>query len=240
MVKSLPGVTPKPRFGLNLDSTDTTQIHTGTHTPRTHTHSTMSDMVSDDTGETADLYRPSQVNTHTVEDKRPLCQLVSKRTLRQSGERLPESRCFVEDKRPLCQLSSKRLEEKWHTWYSTALSLYTHNKQTHTGTHTHTPRTHAHIKKRATPGPVQTISSQYTRSRHTHTDTHTPRTHTHILNNERRAWVNPKAMRVYSHLLVERPSEERGGLWEIVCVYVLLDWHVLTALLKNTTTAHLL
>ena len=36
-------------------------------------------------------------------------------TLRQSGERLPESRCFVEDKRPLCQLSSKRLEDNWHS-----------------------------------------------------------------------------------------------------------------------------
>ena len=74
------------------------------------------------------------------EDKRPLCQLSSKRsednwnsgllsstkqrlsgvglpvgrkwlTLRQSGERLPESRCLVEDKRSLCQLSSKRLED---------------------------------------------------------------------------------------------------------------------------------
>ena len=79
-----------------------------------------------------------------VEDKRPLCQLSSKRlednwhsgllsytkqrlygvrlpvgrkwlTLRQSGERLPESRCFEEDKRPLCQLSSKRLEDNWHS-----------------------------------------------------------------------------------------------------------------------------
>ena len=29
-------------------------------------------------------------------------------TLRQSGERLPESRCFVENKRLLCQLSSTR------------------------------------------------------------------------------------------------------------------------------------
>jgi len=36
-------------------------------------------------------------------------------TLRQSGERLPESRCFVEDKRPLCQLSSKRLEDNWQS-----------------------------------------------------------------------------------------------------------------------------
>jgi len=25
------------------------------------------------------------------------------------------SRCFVEDKRPLCQLSSKRLEDNWHS-----------------------------------------------------------------------------------------------------------------------------
>jgi len=36
-------------------------------------------------------------------------------TLRQSGERFPESRCCVEDKRPLCQLSSKRLEDNWHS-----------------------------------------------------------------------------------------------------------------------------
>ena len=31
---------------------------------------------------------------------------------------------FVEDKRPLCQLSSKRLEEKWHNWNSTARFLH--------------------------------------------------------------------------------------------------------------------
>jgi len=36
-------------------------------------------------------------------------------TLRQSGERLPESRCVVEDKRPLCQLSSKRSEDSWQS-----------------------------------------------------------------------------------------------------------------------------
>jgi len=44
-----------------------------------------------------------------------VCQLPSKRlediTPRQSGERLPESRCFLEDKGLLCQLSSKRLEQ---------------------------------------------------------------------------------------------------------------------------------
>jgi len=35
--------------------------------------------------------------------------------LRQLGEPLPESRCFVEDKRPLCQLSSKRSENNWQS-----------------------------------------------------------------------------------------------------------------------------
>jgi len=43
--------------------------------------------------------------------------------LRPTGSRTPDSRCFVEDKRPLCQLSSKRLKEKWHNWYSTARFL---------------------------------------------------------------------------------------------------------------------
>ena len=41
-------------------------------------------------------------------------------SLRQSGERLPDSRCFVEDKGPLCQLSSKRLDHNWHNWYRTS------------------------------------------------------------------------------------------------------------------------
>ena len=48
------------------------------------------------------------------QDKRPLCQLSSKRLedhLRPTGSRAPDSRCFVEDTRSLCQLSSKRLED---------------------------------------------------------------------------------------------------------------------------------
>jgi len=36
-------------------------------------------------------------------------------TLRQSGERLPESRCYLENKSPLCQWSSKHLEDNWHS-----------------------------------------------------------------------------------------------------------------------------
>jgi len=83
-------------------------------------------------------------NVPGVEDKRPLCQLSSKRLednwhsgllsytkhrlsggrspdcrrvnhLRPTGSRTPDSRCFVEDKRPLCQLSSRGLEDNWHS-----------------------------------------------------------------------------------------------------------------------------
>jgi len=99
----------------------------GCHGLSTHTHATLHTLST---------------KACPVEDKRPLCQLSSKRlnekwhnwyntalflytTLPHSGERLSRSRCFVEDKRPLCQLSSKRLNEKWHNWYSTALFLYT-------------------------------------------------------------------------------------------------------------------
>jgi len=45
----------------------------------------------------------------SVEDNRPPLA-----AYRESGERLPESRCFVEGKRSLCQLSSKRSEDNWH------------------------------------------------------------------------------------------------------------------------------
>ena len=37
---------------------------------------------------------------------------------------LPESRCFVEDKRPLCQLSSKRSEDNWHNGEKKAGDLW--------------------------------------------------------------------------------------------------------------------
>jgi len=35
--------------------------------------------------------------------------------LRPTGSQTPDSRCFAEDKRPLCQLCTKRLEDDWHS-----------------------------------------------------------------------------------------------------------------------------
>jgi len=188
--------------------------------------------------------------------------------IRPTGSGTPDSGCFVEDKRPLCQLSSKRLEDNWHggflsstepaphvagqhtskqgllkrrtlislaateggLWFCqlvlnlarcTATRRLAHTRtHTHTHAHTHT-RTHAHAHTH-TRTHTQTHARPPARTR-THVNTHTAaRAHrqTHAHTHARHARTHHKYMPAYVYIYMYMYVYAYVYMCIYVCIYL--------------------